>query len=249
MSPVILLNASLEGEKATLRGNYALSVARAGGTPLVIPAFFDEDDQLDHIEAALDRVDGVLLTGGADYHARLWGETLHGQADLIDPRRQRFDLALAQAALERGLPVLGICAGAQVLAVAAGGAIVQHLGADGDGSVHSGGSRHRVRVEPGSMLAEIVGALSFEVNSYHHQAVDPARSGSGLVPVAVAEAPITRASAGGELSQEPFWPALEALESPDRPILAVQWHPERIPDEPAGLALFEWLVDEAEMAT
>ncbi|MCU0723597.1 MAG: gamma-glutamyl-gamma-aminobutyrate hydrolase family protein, partial [Planctomycetes bacterium] len=191
MKPLVLLNANFDKDQAVLNAPYADAVRDAGGIPLILPAPAPDPDE-EEIRSALRATRAVLLVGGYDYHPARWGETPHPRNVPIHLRRDRLDPLLARLATEARLPVLGICGGCQALQIAAGGALVQHLGADGERSPHAEGTRHPCAVEPGSALAKALGGERFEVNSYHHQAVDPARLGAGFRVSARAAAPIRR---------------------------------------------------------
>ena len=187
--------------------SYATAVQRAGGMALLVPsddAFVDRPDEL------LDRVDALLLTGGSDIDPATYGAAPHPQTAGVCPPRDRFELALARRALERDMPVLGICRGMQMLNVAAGGTLRQHL--------HDGGRHrstpgtfgdHEVELEPGSLAARATCADRTLVKSHHHQAVD--RLGEGL-------------AASGRSTDDGL---VEAVEAPARRFaLGVLWHPE-----------------------
>ena len=182
---------------------------------------------------ALDGVAGLLLPGGYDVHPRRWdeAEALHGSAE-PDEGRDELEIALVREAWRRKLPILGICRGEQVLNVALGGSLAQHI-PDRYGlpeQVHRRGhadepdEAHVVEVEPGSRLACLVGAGQVMVNSRHHQAV--LRVAPGLRAVAWYRDP----AAGTEL--------VEGIEAPDRWVVGVQWHPENLVrlDGPTGRA-------------
>lgn len=151
--------------------------------------------------ALADRFDGLLLSGGGDLDASLFGQVRHPKAGDPDPARDRAELALVRAFCALKKPVLGICRGIQVLNVAFGGDLIQHL----DG--HDG-APHLVRAKPDSRLRALCGA-EFSANSFHHQAVG--RVGSGLR--------ITARAADG---------TVEAIEHEALPVYGVQWHPERM---------------------
>jgi putative glutamine amidotransferase len=217
---------------------YLRAIEAAGGEPVVFEPLPDEAA----VEAALAKVDGVLLTGGRDLDPALWGEEPHRETRTMAPDRQRTDLALIRLADARGVPVLGICLGIQEMAVVRGGAIHQHVPDLGGTIGHSGGVgkprlRHEVKIEAGSLLARIVGSGPLEVNSTHHQAVrEPgrgmrivARSGDGVIE-AIEDPPAGRSPMAGEGP------------TPGRFFLGVQWHPEDLLDEPPHRALFEALV-------
>ena len=199
---------------------YVDAVERAGGRALVVPPTGDG------FEETLDVLDGVIFSGGADVDPAIYGADAHPETDDPQTRRDAGELALLEAALARDMPVLAICRGFQLLNVARGGDLVQHLpdevGNDTHKQVPGEFAQHPVEVKEGTRLGAIVGASS-DVTSHHHQALG--RVGDGLVETAWA--------ADG---------TLEAVEDPDkRFVLGVQWHPEAADDR----ALFEALVAEA----
>jgi gamma-glutamyl-gamma-aminobutyrate hydrolase PuuD len=202
---------------------YADGVARAGGVPVVLPPIDERP------EDALDALHGLVLVGGADVNPAVYGQEAHPEALAFSDARDRAELALLRGALERDLPLLGICRGMQLLNIAAGGDLHQHIPEiTPDPATHKAGpgawARHEVSVSPGCRLAELIGERA-EVVSAHHQA--PSRLGDGLVVVAEAD--------DG---------TVEALELPGKRFaLGVLWHPE---EDPAGGApLFGELVAHA----
>jgi putative glutamine amidotransferase len=199
---------------------YVDAIERAGGRALVIPPA-----EVD-IEQTLDALDGIVFSGGADVDPARYGAELHPETDVPQSRRDAGELALLQAALARDLPTLAICRGFQLLNVARGGDLVQHLpekvGHDVHKQVPGEFAVHPVEIKEGSQLASIVGAGS-DVTSHHHQGLG--RVGAGLVETAWA--------ADG---------TLEAVEDPSlRFAVGVQWHPEAGEDA----ALFQALVEQA----
>jgi gamma-glutamyl-gamma-aminobutyrate hydrolase PuuD len=199
---------------------YVRMLEAAGARPLVVPP------STEGVEETLDALDGLLLTGGPDLDPGLYGADAHMATD--DPRRERDagELALLTAALERDQPVLAVCRGSQILNVARGGDLVQHLPETlgHDRHKHEPGtfSQHGVEVKQGTRLAEVVGGRT-PVKSHHHQGFG--RVGEGLVESAWAD--------DG---------TLEAIEEPTRRFaIGVLWHPEAGEDA----ALFEALVAEA----
>jgi putative glutamine amidotransferase len=213
---------------ALLPLNYAEQVAAAGGVPVLLPP-------VPGIASAVGRLDGLVLTGGGDIDPAIYGAAPHPQAGLPIVKRDQAELDLLAAALAARVPVLGICRGLQLLNVARGGTLHQHL-ADlrppaGDcGHTPRPGTfgSHPVRVAAGSMLAAIVAAdRPFAVPTAHHQAID--RLGEGLTATAWTADGIIEAAelSGGE--HHPF-------------VLAVQWHPEA-GDDPR---LFQALVAAAQ---
>lgn len=211
------------GPTSSLGRAYVDAVATAGGIPFVVP-ILDPRDAPD----VLSRLDGLVLSGGGDVDPARYGAEPHASVYGVNPDRDAWELALIGAAT---LPVLAICRGMQLVNVAAGGTLVQHV-PDVTALPHRLIDRseelvHDVDVVAGSRLAAVTGAVSLGVNSLHHQAVD--RVGVGLRVVA-------RAPDG----------VVEALEPDDgRALLAVQWHPEWLVARPLQLALFRWLVEAA----
>jgi putative glutamine amidotransferase len=199
---------------------YVDAIERAGGRAVVIPPA--EED----IEQTLDLLDGIVFSGGADVDPARYGADAHPETDDPQTRRDAGELALLQAALARDMPTLAICRGFQLLNVARGGDLVQHLpdelGHEEHRRVPGEFAVHPVEVKGGSRLAAIMGAGS-DVTSHHHQGLG--RVGEGLVECAWA--------ADG---------TLEAVEDPTlRFAVGVQWHPEAGEDA----ALLEALVEQA----
>ncbi len=232
--PVIGINCDLDPTGAHrprptaslfLNTEYIDAIQQAGGHPLPLP-FFDEDGDL---ARALAGMDGLLLTGGGDLDPALYGASLHPETKVAAARRLRFDMRLARLALAGDMPVLGICMGIQLLNVAAGGTLVQHIPDLGREMLRHRrhdveGGVHEARVVAGSRLEAIVGSGTLEVNSTHHQAVDCVAPGFRIV---------ARAPDG----------VVEGMERPgDRMLVAVQWHPERLTGRSAHAALFRALV-------
>ncbi len=209
-----------ELESALIPYDYVRGVERAGGRAVLVPP---SDDGVEEI---LDAVDGLVFSGGSDLDPGLYGQELHPETTGIVPERDSAELALLLAALDRDLPVLAICRGSQVLNVALGGDLLQHLpdevGHDGHKQTPGVFADHDVETEPGTRLASLLGER-VPVKSHHHQGFD--RLGSRLT-----------ASARDEDGR------IEALEAPDRRFaLGVLWHPEAGED----VRLFEALVAEA----
>jgi putative glutamine amidotransferase len=191
--------------------SYVQAVQRAGGRPiLLLPDPEDAEDP----NGMLDLVDALILTGGAgDVNPALYGEELHHETGPIQNERDAYELALARAAVERGIPTLGICRGMEVLNVVYGGSIEQHLpdvlGHEEHRHTPGTYADHEVRLVPGSLAARAAGSESTPVKSHHHQGIREV--GSGLE--------VTGWAAGDD--------AVEALEDPSCPfVLGVLWHPE-----------------------
>jgi putative glutamine amidotransferase len=207
---------------------YAEAVARAGGLPVLLPP-------VPGIGDALDRLDGLILSGGGDVDPARYGAARDSQTDPANTARDEAEFALCAGALARGLPLLAICRGLQVLNVVLGGTLHQHLpdvvGTDAHSPEVRGYGRHEVSVAPGSRLASVLGCTvlgrtELAVPTHHHQAAD--KLGTGLIATAwtgdgIIEAVELEPSGGNEGS--PF-------------LLAVQWHPEADDD----LSLFNGLI-------
>jgi putative glutamine amidotransferase len=196
---------------------YLRAIEEAGGMPVVLPPLGDAI-------AYLDRLDGVCLSGGPDLDPDGYGAPeRHAELGPTEPGLDAFELELARAADARGLPILGICRGAQALNVARGGTLHQHLPGHRQ-TEPATATTHTVHIEPGTRLAAVSGAGRLRVNSFHHQAVDVL--GTGLRAVA--------RSADG---------IVEAVEAPGaRLVLGVQWHAEGLIAQPRHRALFAELV-------
>jgi putative glutamine amidotransferase len=159
-----------------LRGTYVRAVEGAGGVPILIPPLTESDA----LRPVLERLDGLIFPGGLDVDPAEYGESPHPTVEL-NPGLDRLELAAARWAAQADIPVLGICRGQQLLNVALGGSLVQHIDAHRQAEPH-GSLSHYIRVEHGSRLADLLGATDLQVNSHHHQAV--ARLAQGLRAVA-----------------------------------------------------------------
>src|SRR5215475_5587554 len=200
-------------ERAYVNSTYLNAIQQAGGVPVPLPPQLSSRSWK-RLAAGLD---GLLLTGGGDIDPALFGETPHSTVSDVAPIRDTFEANAARWALEHRLPLLCICRGIQVLNVALGGSLYQDVGTDPGTQVpHSQKEprdqpTHKVKVAPGSRLAETLGRDELEVNSMHHQAIR--RLGRGLVAVAWAPDQVVE---GAE------------LDDPTRFVLGVQWHPEEL---------------------
>jgi putative glutamine amidotransferase len=209
-----------EDDAALIPAAYVQAVEAAGGRALLVPP------SMEGIDETLDALDGLLFSGGSDLDPELYGQEAHAETDGVVPERDRAEIALLQAALERDMPVLAVCRGSQVLNVARGGDLVQHLpDVVGDEKhKHTPGvfADHDVDLVSGTRVQQILGDHA-PVKSHHHQGYG--QLGEGLREAA-------RADDG----------TIEALEDPSRRFaLGVLWHPEAGED----FALFETLVEEA----
>ncbi len=197
---------------------YPEAVARAGGIPVIVPPYTAAT-----IGGFVDHLDALCLSGGPDLHPSLYGAEPDPHLGPTDVDMDRAELSLARAALDRDLPVLGICRGHELLNVAYGGTLVQDV--PGHRQTEPGRhATHGVRIEPGSLLAACLGATEGRVNSFHHQAVE--RLGAGLQAVAWSDDGL-----------------VEGLEDPSRPwVLGVQWHAEGLIGAPDQEGLFRAFV-------
>lgn len=228
-------------EAAFLPAVYFDAITRAGGIPVLLPPQELGPDGADRI---LDRLDGLVITGGGDVDPARYGADAHERTDRPNELRDAFEDALLGAAIAREVPFLGICRGLQLLNVHRGGSLVQHLpDVVGDDRYNKGGgvfATNDVSVAPGSALAALVatdkvapddaapGDASLAVKSYHHQAIDAV--GDGIA--------VTARSADG---------TIQAVELTDVPFgVAVQWHPEE--DAAEDVRLFDGLVRAAQAA-
>ena len=224
----ITVDQHTQGDEYESPVEYAKAVEKAGGIPVLLPY----RTELGLIPRLLDRIDGVLLTGGYDLDPSLYGQQWHPKAQRLDPVRQAFELALLAEVERRGMPVLGICLGCQLLNVYRGGSLHQFLPDHSRPAAlehrkvqGSALPRHTVHIDVQTKLGSVIGVAELSVNTSHKQAVDGV--GRGLRLVAWAPDGVA-----------------EALEDPALGLFAaVQWHPERLTDEAAHLAVFKDLVD------
>jgi putative glutamine amidotransferase len=192
-----------------VRENYCGSVAAAGGLPVPLP------HEPDIADTYLDTIDALVITGGAfDVNPSLFGDTTRHDTVVTKDRRTTFEIAVTRGALERDMPVLGICGGQQLLNVVLGGTLIQHIPDEIEAALpHEQPNPrdepgHDVKVTPGTLLHKITGTETLSVNSAHHQAVKTI--GDGIVIDAVAPDGV-----------------IEGIELPGKRFcLGVQWHPE-----------------------
>ena len=216
--PLIGISANTADIDLTLRRVYCDQIVRAGGVPMVLPPVDDAEVLINMLEG----IDGLVLTGGADYNPLWYGEQPEKELHTINSTRDLPELLLTRLAFNRQIPILGICRGVQTMAIALGGNLVQDLKTPLKHSQDAPRSEatHSVTITEGSTLYGLYGQETF-VNSFHHQAVKDC--GSHLHVVATAPDGV-----------------IEAVESTEqKALMGVQWHPEWMGDE--GLKLFEWL--------
>ena len=208
---------------------YAEAVEKGGGTPVLLPY------RVDHalIPQYVDLCAGILFTGGNDLDPSLYGEKdWHPKAVKIDPKRQEFELALIAEVERRRMPALGVCLGSQLMNVHRGGSLIQFLPDEVNQIEHrrlpgQEPGRHLITLDTDSQLGRAIGKRDVSVNTYHKQAIR--KIGRGLRVVATASDGV-----------------IEGYEDPTFPLFAaVQWHPERLLDEPEHVAPFKLLVEKA----
>ena len=197
--------------------DYASGVLEAGG----LPVFLSPDGPAVEL---VERLDGIVLTGGADLDPALWGAGAETDRFPPEPLRDRFELAVVDGAMQAGRPVLGICRGMQLLNVHGGGSLHQDVPAHAGFEQPAGSVAHELAVEPGTLLGELCGERLL-VNSLHHQTVD--RLAPGWV--------VSATSTDG---------TVEAIELPGHRVIGVQWHPELLAGRPHD-PLFAWVVEQA----
>ncbi|HEY3133156.1 MAG TPA: gamma-glutamyl-gamma-aminobutyrate hydrolase family protein [Gemmatimonadaceae bacterium] len=212
--------------RVRLTAAYVTALERAGLIPLIVPPL----SSAQAAERVLDSVAGLVLTGGEDVDPARYGEKRHEKVRSVNASRDATEAALIEEARARGMPVLAICRGIQILNVALGGTLVQDIASqcetgiahDDEGARNS--RTHEIDIEPGSLIAKAVGAEHVSVNSFHHQSVKRVADGMRVTarsPDGIIE--------GIESTDEDWW------------VMGVQWHPEEMTDsaEPWDRGLFK----------
>lgn len=239
MKPFIGINLDIQvqghKQEAVIQSNYFNAVLKAGGIPVLVPPMPDAE-----LNELLAKLDGIMLIGGSDYSPSLYGEEQNPTVVLMQKVREDFDMRLAHKALnDMSIPVLGICAGCQVLNIAGGGSLCQDIPGEfpqshvmhkaQDGCWEIGFNKHVVKLSPQSKLATIYGVDTIDVPTSHHQSVS--KPASAFHPIAFAEDGV-----------------IEGIENPEKPFLiGVQWHPER--DFDTNRRLFEAFIAAAARVT
>lgn len=225
--PMIGLTGNCADIDVTIRNYYHKQIVAAGGVPVIIPPVADKDVIIN----TLERLDAIILTGGADYNSLWAGEEPSAKLHHINAQRDLPELLITRLAYNRNIPMLGICRGIQTLAMALDGKVIQDISETIPNTIkHSQDAdtcepTHSVSVAEGSMLHDVYGKDKLYVNSFHHQAVGDC--GPKFIVTAKANDGV-----------------VEAIESSEyRKIMGVQWHPECMGDD--GQPLFKWLVDAA----
>ena len=225
--PMIGLTGNCADIDVTIRNYYHKQIVAAGGVPVIIPPVADKDVIIN----TLERLDAIILTGGADYNPLWAGEEPSAKLHHINAQRDLPELLITRLAYNRNIPMLGICRGIQTLAMALDGKVIQDISETIPNTIkHSQDAdtcepTHSVSVAEGSMLHDVYGKDKLYVNSFHHQAVGDC--GPKFIVTAKANDGV-----------------VETIESSEyRKIMGVQWHPECMGDD--GQPLFKWLVDAA----
>lgn len=230
-APVIGISGNFREGDCTLAQGYYMSVLEAGGTPVVIPPY----DNQEALVSLLDSLDGIVLSGGADIDPDYLREEALDCVS-VNPRRDAQELLLVRLAVDRQIPILGICRGIQILAAALGGKLYQDIRTqhDRESIEHSqtiarGLPSHNVQLEKDSLLYQLFKKETLAVNSFHHQAVKEVPQGFRVTAVAPDG-------------------IIEGMESTAfRPILGVQWHPEcfLLENDRTMMSIFGWLTEQA----
>ncbi len=216
-----------------IRDRYVDAVTESGGLPLPIPCTGDSAV----ISQYLDLIGALIIIGGQDYPAHLYGQRPHPMIEPTHPRRVRSDLMLFESALERGIPCMGICAGMQLMNISTGGQLIQHITPEviGQNGIrpclenHYGEVCHPISISGGKWLPQIFDTDTIMVNSNHHQTLHPDHIGRGFKVVATAPDGI-----------------IEAIEYDSTHfVLGIQWHPERLTNLGHRRAIFGFLVTQA----
>lgn len=231
--PLIGISSTAKPNCASAPIAYIKAVRAAGGVPLVIPITSDSLQ----LSAVLDRIDGLVLTGGEDINPANYGQKAHHNLGELAPKRDTFDLLLIKMATRRNVPILGVCRGHQALNVAFGGTLYQDIPNQIPASTLTHRQTapdtepaHEIMIDEKSLLYGLIGSKKVNVNSLHHQSV------RDIAPVFVV---VARASDG----------VVEAMEHRfGKPIMGVQFHPEAFvaSGDTKFIGVFRWLVNEAD---
>lgn len=233
MKPIIGISVNYKEQTSRIADAYVQAVQRAGGVPLLIPIMEDSAT----LELAMRQIDGLLLSGGADIDPSYFNEEAIPELGDVDSKRDFYDYTLIELARRYQIPILGICRGMQVLNVCFGGNLYQDIYAQQTAELlnHSQEEArdvetHSVTIVANSQLSRIIGSITVETNSFHHQAVKDI--GKGLRSVATTSDGIC-----------------EGIESTNYPIIGVQWHPENlaVANKKSHVSLFNWLIGEAKL--
>ncbi len=229
MKPFIGVSSNLKEKVLSVSTDNIHAVSRFGGVPIVLPNL-----QEDGIDLIAEKIDGLILTGGGDIDPTLFGEEPHQRLGSIVPERDAFEIQLVQKMLEKNKPILGICRGAQILSIAAGGDMYQDIYSQSkepllqhDQQAPNWHASHFVQVTKKSILSSIIGVEKFKVNSFHHQAVR--NIPNGFIVSGIASDGI-----------------IEAFESENHSfVMGIQWHPESLllKDDFVSASIYRCFID------
>lgn len=230
--PIIGITGNFAEGDCRLAEGYFTSVLKAGASPLIIPPYWENDALIN----TLNSIDGLLLTGGGDINPLYMGEEPVKELHSINARRDRQELLLTRLAVDRQIPILGICRGIQIMNVALGGKVYQDIDTQAEGThikhdqdLERGCASHTVTLEENSLLSSIFDQRELAVNSFHHQAV-------------------SKVAPGFKVSAHSSDNIIEAIESTEhKSLIGVQWHPECfiLNNNESMMPLFRWLTAEA----
>lgn len=233
LKPVIgitsFIEPTLQKRRVNVSYHYIESIEMVNGIPFIIP----ECKHLDTVDAYLDRIDGLIISGGVDVSPYLYGENPINKVHYFSVERDNFEIALVKGALKRGIPIFGICRGIQLINVALGGTLYQDINQQTGSTLGHNpvgmpvdSLYHKVQSKKGSFIEKLFKDREFLVNSFHHQAIN--KLGEGVVVAATSEDNIIEAI---ELKENKF-------------VFGVQWHPEDLTrDYPQFRKLFKHLID------
>ncbi len=232
VKPIIGITCSYKmgGQQGSRLASYVMAVETAGGVPLILVPLRDTAN----LEYQVELIDGLLLTGGVDIDPRHYGEEPHQCLGTIEPDRDGYEIPLTRRAVEKKMPLLGICRGMQIMNVALGGSLHQDIATALKRTIKhrqeapNWYATHSIVIEENTNTQRILGAKSIRVNSFHHQAIN--KPGEDLIVAA-------RSETDG---------VVEAIEGTGNlPFLGVQWHPEALRGEESSTAIFHWFISAA----
>jgi len=224
--PLIGITTDFKDKHNSIEEAYSKAVAGYGGLPVLIPTV---ENQTEYLITIIDRIDGLLIPGSRDMDPKHYNEGPHPKLNPMNRERTAAEYIVLESALEKNIPVLGICGGMQFINVFFGGSLYQDIQDLVENPlIHEKGTVHPVKISEGSKLLRIVGKSEFSVKSYHHQAVN--KVGKGLT--------INANSTPDNI--------VEGLESKEHSILAVQWHPE-LEDSDVSKKIFESFISKCSL--